>query len=467
MLPGGASAIVGIATKTLPASDGAGRRRIGDRLNWPLTPLPVQDPAVQRSILPGGVRLLTEPMANTRSATIGAWLPVGSRDETDGHYGATHFLEHLLFKGTGRRTAQQIVEAFDRVGGEINAATAKEHTCYYARVLDRDVPMALDVLLDMVTGARLAEADFELERGVILEELAMVEDDPADVAHEAFAGAVFGDNPLARPIGGTPATIRAIPRDAVWRHYRAHYRPPALIVTAAGNVDHDQVAALVGAALADGGWQPADDGAPLARRSAAAAVGLPANGARRIVTRPIEQTQIILGCEGLRAMDPRRHAYQVASTVLGGGMSSRLFQEIRERRGLAYTTYAFGSPHADTGSFALFAGCAPGVADEVVGLLGEQWDLLAAHGIDADELARAKGQMSGGLVLGLEDSSARMSRLGQAEIVTGEVPTMDQMLARIDAVTCDQVAAVAEDLASRPRHEVRIGPEGGNPAARP
>src|SRR3954453_9714825 len=213
------------------------------------------DAIVRRSVLPGGVRVLTEHMPGLRSATVGAWVGVGSRDESDGHHGSTHFLEHLLFKGTARRTAMDIAEAFDAVGGEANAATGKEHTCYYARVLNTDLPMAVDVIADMVTSARLETDELETERGVILEELAMNDDDPSDVAHEQFAALVLGEHPLGRPIGGTPESIRAVPRDAVWEHYRWHYQPETLVVSAAGGVDHDALVAQVSEALTTGGWQ--------------------------------------------------------------------------------------------------------------------------------------------------------------------------------------------------------------------
>jgi predicted Zn-dependent peptidase len=420
---------------------------------------PGQDVNVKRSVLPGGVRVVTETMPAVRSATIGAWLPVGSRDEAGGHHGSTHFLEHLLFKGTPTRDAMEIAAAFDRVGGEANAATAKEHTCYYARVLDADLHLATDVLLDMVTSASLDPAAFELERGVILEELAMVEDDPHDVVHEAFAAAVYGSNPLARPIGGTPETIQAVPRDAVWEHYREHYRPANLVVAAAGSVDHAALVDWVGQALDSGGWAERAEGAlPAERRATAPALGLPESGGLRVLERPVEQAQLLVGGEGLRAMDPRRHAMGVLNAVLGGGMSSRLFQEIREKRGLAYSTYSFASGHAETGSFGLYAGCAPAVADEVAALLEAEWERLARDGITAEELERAQGQLSGGMVLGLEDSSSRMSRLGRAEIVTGELPTLDEMLARVAAVTRDDVADLAADLAARPRWQVRLIP---------
>ena len=411
----------------------------------------------------GGVRVLTERMPGLRSATVGAWVGVGSRDERDGHHGSTHFLEHLLFKGTARRTAMDIAEAFDAVGGEANAATGKEHTCYYARVLDDDLPMAVDVITDMVCSPRLDADELETERGVILEELAMNDDDPSDVVHEHFAGAVLGAHPLGRPIGGTPETIRAVPRAAVWDHYREHYGPRTLVVTAAGGVDHDALCAQVLGALEVGGWDASAHVTPIGRRGGAQPgdlAGVPAAGSRLTVRRTTEQANVIIGGTGLTATDPRRFTLSVLNAVLGGGMSSRLFQEIREKRGLAYSTYSFSSGHADVGTFGLYAGCAPAKVDQVTGLLGVEWERLANDGITAGELARSIGQLSGGLVLGMEDSGSRMSRLGQAELVYGELMGLEESLARIRAVTADQVRDLAADLASRPRSVVRIGPFG-------
>lgn len=416
---------------------------------------------IRRSVLPGGVRVLSEHMPGQRSVTVGAWIGVGSRDEVDGHYGSTHFLEHLLFKGTARRSAMDIAEAFDAVGGEANAATGKEHTCYYARVLDTDLPMALDVIVDMVTSARLDAAELETERGVILEELAMNEDDPADVVHEAFAGLVYGAHPLGRPIGGIPDTINAVPRDAVWEHYRQHYRPDTIVITAAGGVDHDVLCELVLQALAIGGWDLSEGVEPATRRLGQ--ISMPdgdANVAPRALTlrRPLEQANVLIGGTGITATDPRRYTLSVLSAVLGGGMSSRLFQEVREKRGLAYSVYSYGSAHADAGSFGLYAGCAPAKTREVVAILGQEWDKLAQDGITDAELVRGKGQLSGGMVLGLEDSGSRMSRLGKSELVYGELTTLDESLAKIAEVTTEDVQALAQDLASRPRHLAAIGP---------
>ncbi len=414
---------------------------------------------VRRSVLPGGVRVLTETMPGLRSATLGAWVGVGSRDERDGHHGATHFLEHLLFKGTGRRSALDIAEAFDAVGGEANAATGKEHTCYYARVLDADLPMAVDVITDMVTSARLDPGELEIERGVILEELAMNDDDPSDVAHEQFAAAVLGRHPLGRPIGGTPSTIRAVPRDAVWEHYREHYAAPALVVTAAGGVDHDTLCAQVTDALGAAGWDLDPTTAPTPRRIASEAWA-PEAGTELVVRRATEQANVVVGGVGLTATDDRRYAMSVLGAVLGGGMSSRLFQEIRERRGLAYAVYSFSSGHADTGLFGLYAGCAPERVEEVERLMVEQAVRLAEEPITGSELDRSIGQLSGGLVLGMEDTGSRMNRLGKAELVQGELVSVSEALERIRSVTAAEVQDLAAELLERPRSVVRVGPFG-------
>lgn len=412
---------------------------------------------IRRSVLPGGIRVLTETMPAQRSTAVGAWVAVGSRDETDGHHGSTHFLEHLLFKGTARRDAMDIAVAFDAVGGEANAATGKEHTCYYARVLDADLPMAVDVITDMVTSALLDAEDFETERGVILEELAMAGDDPVDVAHEQFATAVLGPHPLGRPIGGTPATIREVPREAVLEHYRRTYVPNELVVTAAGAVDHDTLCRQVLEAVQAGGWTLDPAASPAARRSAGAEE-LPTEGRSLTVRRTTEQSNVILGCQGLPARDERRWALSVLMTALGGGMSSRLFQEIRERRGLAYSTYAFASSYAEAGVVGLYAGCAPESTTEVVTLLGQELDRIAREPMDAEELERAVGQLCGSLVLGLEDTGSRMSRLGRAEIVHGELTTLEETLENIRAVTAEEVQRLAADLAARPRSLVVVGP---------
>ena len=421
---------------------------------------------VRRTVLPGGLRVITEHVPGLRSATLGAWVPVGSRDERDGHFGSTHFLEHLLFKGTARRSALEIAEAFDAVGGEANASTGKESTCYHARVLDTDLPMAIDVITDMVTSALLDPAELETERGVILEELAMVDDDPGDAVHEKFSAAVLGNHPLGRPIGGTPEAIRAVPRDAVVAHYREHYGPSTLVVAAAGGVDHDALVSQVLEAMQAGGWDTSSSVAPVPRRDsgpdgAEQPVGVPRKGTELEVHRSTEQAHVIIGGTGITATDPRRYALSVLSAVLGGGMSSRLFQEIREKRGLAYSTYCFAQTHADTGTFGLYAGCAPGKVDEVTGLLVTELERMAQEPLSSGELERAVGQLSGGLVLGMEDTGARMSRLGRAELVHGELASVSEQLELIRSVTADEVTGLAADLAGRPRSRVVVGPRRG------
>ncbi|MCC3283946.1 M16 family metallopeptidase [Arthrobacter caoxuetaonis] len=445
---------------------GAGFSRSGTVVPFPLSSRPgdpaieIGDPAgavVRRSVLPGGVRVLTESMPGQRSATIGFWVGVGSRDEAEGRHGSTHFLEHLLFKGTERRSAMDIASAFDEVGGESNAATAKETTCYYARVLDTDLPMAIDVIADMVTSAVLDPEELEQERDVILEEIAMDADDPADLCHEKFAEAVLGDHPLGRPIGGTPEAIKAVPREAVVEHYRRHYRPETLVVTAAGGLEHEVVASLVLDALKRAGWE-LDRGAVPAPRRETVPAEITAGGGVQVINRPVEQANIVLGCPSLTATDSRRFAMSVLNTILGGGMSSRLFQEIREKRGLVYSTYSFAASYTDAGYFGMYAGCSPAKTRQVIDLLQSELERLAADGVEPGELDRAVGQISGGLVLGMEDTGSRMSRLGSAELVRGEYIDIEASLARIRAVTGEQVKELAAELAAAPRTITVVGP---------
>lgn len=416
---------------------------------------------VRRSVLPGGVRVLTEAMPTQRSVSIGFWIAVGSRDESPEGYGSTHFLEHLLFKGTPRRSAMDIASAFDRVGGEANAATAKESTCYHARVLDEDLPMAIDVISDMVTSATLDPEEMNLERGVILEELAMDADDPGNLSHEILAERLLHEHPLGRPIGGTADTINAVTRDHVYDHYRHWYRPEELVVTAAGGLEHDDVVRLVTAALDSAGWfATATSDAPAPRRSTQAQEPglLPGT---ITVHKPVEQASVIVGGRGFHTLDDDRFALSVMNTALGGGMSSRLFQEVRERRGLAYATYAFAAGYSDAGYFGLYAGCHPRNTETVAEVMVAELDAMAAQAISADELDRAHGQICGSLVLGLEDTGSRMSRLGRAELVTGEYTDLDGALERIRAVGADDVQRVATRLASSERATVVVGPENG------
>src|ERR1700712_4590214 len=300
----------------------------------------------RRTTPPGGLRGISEQIPSVRSVAFGIWVGVGSRDETPRLAGSSHFLEHLLFKGTKRRGALEIAAVMDSVGGEMNAFTAKEYTCYYARVLDTDLPLAVDVVSDMVTSSIVATADVEAERGVILEEIAMHDDDPGDVVHDAFAAALYGDTPLGRPVLGTVDSITEIPRTSIAGYYRRRYQPGNMVIAAAGNVDHNALVRLVRKAFGAAGLLEGD-ATHTAPRGARTTV--PTLAGINIVDRPTEQAHLVLGGPGLHRGDPRRFAMGVLNGALGGGMSSRLFQEVREKRGLAYSVYRYTNQHADTG----------------------------------------------------------------------------------------------------------------------
>ena len=412
--------------------------------------------SVRRSVLPSGVRVLTEQVPGAQSVSVSFSVAVGSRDETNNHFGSTHFLEHLLFKGTKKRTALDIAVAFDSVGGSSNASTGKEHTSYYARVQDKALPIAVDVIADMLTSSLLDPTEFENERPVILEELAMNDDDPHDVVHEEFSTAVLGDHPLGRPIGGTQETISAVTRDAVWEHYQQNYRPQDLVVAAAGSVDHQELVRIVEKGLLAAGWDLSIAAEPVARRllhPAKISRGLKV----KVINRPISQVNILVGSEGLSVDDPRRHAMGILNTVLGGGMSSRLFQEIREKRGLAYSVYSFNQGYSDAATFGLYAGCSAAKAIEVTSLMLEELEKVATAGITRAELELAQGNISGSLALKFETNQARMSRLATAEIVSGEFMDLDESLSRFEQVSLDDVQSLAADLVSRPRSLVAVG----------
>ncbi|MBB3021796.1 insulinase family protein [Helcobacillus massiliensis] len=415
---------------------------------------------IRRSILPGGIRLITERDPSVRSASVGFWLPVGSRDETPEHAGSTHVLEHLLFKGTPSRTALEIATAFDEVGGETNAATAKEHTCYYARVRSADLPMAISVLADMVTSPLLDEDAFLTEREVILEELAMAEDDPTDVGFEAVMADVLGpDTALGRPVGGTPETVMAVGLENVRDHYREHYAPERLLVTAVGDVDHVQVRELVLAAVSAGGWSLADGALPTPMRSTTAHRMPPEKRSMRELRRDTEQTHVFIGGPSITAVDDRRQAMTVLMSILGGGMSSRLFQEVRERRGLAYSVYSYHSAFRDAGMAGMYAACRAKSADAVADLLVAEVERMAEHGITDDELRRALGQITGSMALGLEDTQSRMARLATSELLQGQFRSVDEALDAFNAVERPQVQQLAAEMADAVGTRVDVGPE--------
>ncbi|MEU2699100.1 MULTISPECIES: M16 family metallopeptidase [Micromonospora] len=411
---------------------------------------------VRRTVLPSGLRVLTEAIPAMRSVSFGIWVAVGSRDETGSQAGAAHFLEHLLFKGTNKRSALEISSQIEAVGGETNAFTTKEYTCYYARVLDEDLPLAIDVMCDLVADSVLTAADVETERGVILEEIAMHDDEPGDEVHDLFARAVYGDHPLGRLISGTEETVTPMTRRQIQGFYRRRYTAPQIVIAAAGNLDHAAVVKLVRQALR-GTPLDTDPASPAPHRAATPTVRTkPAT--TLVEPKETEQAHVILGCPGIDRTDDRRFALGVLNNVLGGGMSSRLFQEIREQRGLAYSVYSYASQYADSGVFAVYAGCAPGKVDEVLDLTRAELARVAAEGITEAELARGKGMSKGSFVLGLEDTGSRMSRLAKGELLYGNLMPVDDLLARVDAVTLDDVNMLAADLLGRPMSLAVVGP---------
>jgi predicted Zn-dependent peptidase len=410
---------------------------------------------VRRTVLPGGLRVITENMPGVRSAAIGVFVGVGSRDEAATLSGASHFLEHLLFKGTPTRTAMEISSALDAVGGEFNAYTAKEYTCYHARVLDNDLQIAIDVLGDMVTSSLITSEDVEAEREVILDEIAMHDDDPDDVVHNLFASHAWAGSPLAKPIAGTAESIRALNRTQINRYYRSRYRADVMTVAVAGNVDHATVVRQVRRAFAGNGFLTSS------ARPAAPRLGgrsRPAKPGEIRASRPFEQVNVVLGMRGMTRSDTRRHTLGVLNAALGGGSSSRLFQEVRERRGLAYSVFSFASSYSDAGMVGVAVGCLPSKAEEVLEVVRTELRKIAQAGIDEDELARGKGQMRGGVVLSLEDSGSRMTRLGEAELFQERMLSIDEVLARIDAVTCADVQALAAELFSQAETLAIVGP---------
>ncbi|MFL6141345.1 MAG: M16 family metallopeptidase [Labedaea sp.] len=408
---------------------------------------------VKRTVLPGGLRVITEQVPGVRSTSVGIWVGVGSRDEKPAVAGAAHYLEHLLFKGTEHRTAVQIAQEIDAVGGELNAFTAKEHTCYYAHVLDEDLPLAVDLVCDVVFDALLAESDVETERGVVLEEIAMRDDDPEDLLHDAFCSALLGDHPLGRPVLGTEQSITDMSRTALNGFYKRRYTMPTMVLAAAGNLSHGEVLRLARKALRE---RLTGTATPVSARGGRVRIPAVAN----LVVHPddTEQAHMMLGVRAPHRHDDRRWVLGVLNTVLGGGMSSRLFQEVRERRGLAYQVYSSVASYADTGHLSVYTGCQPNHLGEVARVVREVLSGVATDGVDADEVDRAKGQLRGSLVLGLEDNSSRMSRIGKAELAYASYLSVQDTLDRIQEVTPAQVAELARELLSQPVAAAVVGP---------
>ncbi|WP_375294974.1 M16 family metallopeptidase [Brevibacterium sp.] len=405
-------------------------------------------------------------MPGLASETIGIWVAAGSRDESADTAGSTHFLEHMLFKGTATKDAKTIAAAFDRTGGDSNAITAKELTCYYSRCLVADLPSITALLIDMVSNSLLDEGEFERERGVIIEELAMSADDPGDVLFDDFDALVFGDHPLARPVGATKEQIRILEHRTLLDHYSSTYVPPRLVVAAAGGATHDEVVRMVEDALT-GAWadreledKPADGaGSSVAAPESQLIREVPTfHPGRSHTVKDIEQLGILLGTEGLEEGHPDRFVYSVLLTLLGGGMSSRLFQSVREERGLAYAVNCVASQFTDFGTFGVYAGCAPENGQAVVDLILQQWDRLAQTPPNRSELDEIVSQLSGSMVLGLESSATRMNRLARSEIFGIPLEAPADLIERIRSVSAEQVSTMAGELLAGPKAIALVGP---------
>ncbi|MGH3884782.1 MAG: M16 family metallopeptidase [Pseudonocardiaceae bacterium] len=411
------------------------------------------DGTLQRSVLPCGLRVVTAELPGSHSAAVGMWLAVGSRDEPTAVAGAAHYLEHLLFKGTARRSAAAIAEEIDAVGGELNAFTDKEHTCYYAHVLDSDLELAVDLVCDVLGDALLDPSDVDLERGVVLEEIAMRDDDPEDVAHDEFCAALLGSHPLGRPILGTEESITGMTREALHRFYQRCYTPERMVLAVTGNVTHRAVLAALQNSFAH---HLTGSAQPVCPRRGRARI----TGSRRLAVCDdhSEQAHFMLGVPAMDRHDDRRSVLRVLNAALGGGMSSRLFQHVREQRGLAYSVYSSVACFADTGSLSIYAGCSPQRLGEVAAVVGDVLASVTRDGLSDAELARGKGQLRGGLVLGLEDPVSWMNRIGKAELHHGAHRTVTEELRRIDAVTADHVAELARELLRRPATAAVVGP---------
>jgi predicted Zn-dependent peptidase len=390
----------------------------------------------RKTTLSSGLRVLTETMPAVRSASIGIWADVGSSLESPERRGISHLVEHMLFKGTSRRTARAIAETMDGVGGNLNAFTDKETTCYYAKVIDKHLPLALDVLADMFLNSAFDSAELAKEQKVVLEEIKMYEDSPDELIHDLFLQTMWQGSNLGEPTIGFEETVRAATPQALRAHMKAHYAPNSVIVAAAGNVDHDrftehvaeQFASFSGSCILPAAEAP------------------PATPSTLIRQKDSEQAYVVAGTGGLSVRDERRYALTLLDTILGGGMSSRLFQEIREKRGLVYTVYSFQAAYRAAGLFGVYAGTSPENVQACIDLIAEAFRTIRDVRVADDELALAKEHVKGSLTLSLEASSSRMIRLGRNEFALGRNVEPEEIEARIDAVTADEVRDLAGEL---------------------
>lgn len=408
---------------------------------------------VQRTVLPNGLTVLSEHMPGVRSVAFGAWVRAASLHEPREKIGVSHFLEHLVFKGSERRSAREIALALESLGGSLDAYTGREHTAFQARVLDEHLPQAADVIFDLMFRPAMREADFELERGVILEEIAMVEDTPDDIVFELHGETMWGDHPFGCPILGTPDTVAALRVSDLRALHERAYRPENIVVAAAGNVTHERLLEV----MTDAGW------AGLARGSSRVTFDTPVARAAKptvkFVDRDIQQAHIVFGNQTVAYADPRRHALMLVNALFGGGMSSRLFQKIREELGLAYSVHSFQSFHATAGQQGIYLGCAPEKVEEALSNVRGELALLQVAGLSDEELALGKQQLKGQITLSMESVSSRMYRAAAVELYDEAYRPLDEVLARIDAITAGEVQSVCRDFYGVDQQTiVRLGP---------
>lgn len=390
----------------------------------------------QKTTLPNGVRIVTEEIEHVRSVAVGIWVGAGSRDEKEGYEGISHFIEHMLFKGTKNRTARQIAESLEAVGGQLNAFTTKEYTCYYARVLDEDFDLALDVLNDMFFESLFDEEEIEKEKRVVIEEIKMYEDSPDEIIHDLFSDSVWNDHPLGRPILGTEESIKRLSKEKIHNYMNQHYAPDNLVIAVAGKIKHEDVLKKLSPIYGQfqRGGRRVLEGTPVGHQ------------VNKMIYRDTEQMHLILGVPGVGQEDKDIFPMHIINNVLGGGLSSRLFQEVREQRGMAYTVFSYHSTYVDTGLFAIYAGTTPTNSREVVEcILGEILD-IKANSLTKEELERTKSQIKGSLYLGLESVGSRMSRLGKTELTYNRLITPEEVVEKLEKVTLEDVRRVINRL---------------------
>ncbi len=386
--------------------------------------------------LPNGLRVISETMPSLRSEALGCWIDTGTRDESDNEAGVSHFLEHLLFKGSEKLSAREVSETFDAIGAEANAFTSKEATCFWTRILDKELTTGLDVLSEIIQRPAFRPHEIDAERHVVIEEINMYEDDPNDVAFENFTTAVFADHALEAPVLGTKDSILGISRDEINGYWGRRYGAGSMVVAAAGSVDHGTLVEMISERFGDWSGDTLDhDHSELA--------GRPRINVKRKDT---EQAHIVVGGPGLDRADERRWAFEVLNHIMGSGMSSRLFREVREERGLAYAVYGFKLSFADTGAWGVYVGTTPSQTDTALNVIRDELSKVVDSGITPEELERAKGSMRGGLALSLEDANSRMVRLGRDELSGMPHLSVDERLEKLEAIALGDVQSVAGDL---------------------